>query len=402
MNHLSKTNKEQLNYDASAPMPAFCASPPCGNQALLRCLDAEQPLQRYHQVNTPGGAQLVSDDKSITTYAGNTHVFATTPAKLTAAAAAILAQNPAGIQLVQAAGAALTPPAGQVLVTASYNGGQQDEMNATSDCGEFAQLLMGNQNIHGKYQSMGAAKDTRTSPEGNTGTYLEDVLNNVSTVLLQHANYVLIDTVLKESVSLLSYLIAALRSYQWSMSINKNNIIIESPSAVTYLDAVAHPDLDQQEARQILDESIFARKLIWNMFKKRYPNNLPKEFLLAALHESPTLSQEFSVNAFASPHVGEGFVSITAGENLLPPEQTWDYHWSGVVMESTDGKDYIVIENFAHLIPDPQNLYEYIPAVNNEWRFKMHGTRNAAQSFHTKHFETDQHGSTPLTLSVSG
>lgn len=96
------------------------------------------------------------------------------------------------------------------------------------------------------------------------------------------------------------------------------------------------------------------------------------------------------INKKANPSVGEGYTIATGGQNV-PGARTWTFHWAGVVMESNDNKDKVVLENYA--VGDPN-------VENNEWKFEMHGTEKDGQSFHEQHLATDQHGDRPTTMVV--
>ena len=72
-------------------------------------------------------------------------------------------------------------------------------------------------------------------------------------------------------------------------------------------------------------------------------------------------------------------------------KSTWNFHWSGVVMQSDDGRDNVVIENYSVSDWDKEN---------KNWTFETYGLLKLSQTFHSQHKDTDQHGQAPTTMVI--
>lgn len=59
-------------------------------------------------------------------------------------------------------------------------------------------------------------------------------------------------------------------------------------------------------------------------------------------------------------------------------------------MTSDDGEDRVVLENYAVGNPNVENKL---------WTFDMYGMQKG-QTFHERHKETKQHGTTPTTMTI--
>jgi len=96
------------------------------------------------------------------------------------------------------------------------------------------------------------------------------------------------------------------------------------------------------------------------------------------------------INKFAAPTVGQGYTMSSGGTNY-PGQDTWNFHWGGVVMKSTDQQDTVTLENYAV----PGNV------ENKKWDFAMYGTAaKKGQTFHEQHHDTKQHGDRPTTMVI--
>jgi len=99
--------------------------------------------------------------------------------------------------------------------------------------------------------------------------------------------------------------------------------------------------------------------------------------------------RELGINRYAAPATGQGFTMSSGGADFAG-ENTWNFHWAGVVM--TSGSDRVTLENYA--VGDAS-------VKNTEWEFQMYGPASkAGQTFHEQHFDTHQHGQTPTTMTV--
>ena len=60
-------------------------------------------------------------------------------------------------------------------------------------------------------------------------------------------------------------------------------------------------------------------------------------------------------------------------------------------MQSDDGNDNVVIENYSVSDWDKEN---------KKWTFETYGLRKGSQTFHQQHKDTDQHGQSPTTMVI--
>ena len=107
--------------------------------------------------------------------------------------------------------------------------------------------------------------------------------------------------------------------------------------------------------------------------------------------ERRKIDQELGINRSARPTVGQGYTTSSGGAAVPGAASTWNFHWSGVIMQSDDTRDNVVIENYSVSNWDTEN---------NDWTFETYGTRVASQTFHERHKATDQHGQTPTTMVI--
>jgi hypothetical protein len=108
--------------------------------------------------------------------------------------------------------------------------------------------------------------------------------------------------------------------------------------------------------------------------------------------ERKRIDRELGINWYARPAVGQGYTISTGGGVVAgSKEDTWNFHWGGVVMQSDDTRDNIVLENYSVSDWDKENT---------DWAFETYGTRIAYQTFHERHKSTDTHGNTPTTMTI--
>jgi hypothetical protein len=107
--------------------------------------------------------------------------------------------------------------------------------------------------------------------------------------------------------------------------------------------------------------------------------------------ERKEIDRDLGINWFARPTVGQGYTTSSGGAAVPGAGDTWNFHWSGVVMQSDDGRDNVVIENYSVSDWDKEN---------DKWTFETYGTRYASQTFHGQHQATGQHGQTPTTMVI--
>jgi len=106
--------------------------------------------------------------------------------------------------------------------------------------------------------------------------------------------------------------------------------------------------------------------------------------------ERDIIDEQIGINNFANPEVGQGYTTSSGGDPV-PGTKTWNFHWGGVVMESDDKSDKIVLENYA--VGDAS-------VENKKWDFAMYGTKKKGQTFHEVHKDTNQHGKSPTTMKI--
>jgi hypothetical protein len=107
--------------------------------------------------------------------------------------------------------------------------------------------------------------------------------------------------------------------------------------------------------------------------------------------ERRRIAKELGINRFARPTVGQGYTTSSGGAAVPGAASTWNFHWSGVVMQSDDSNDNVVIENYSVSKWDKEN---------NDWTFETYGLRKESQTFHAQHKATDQHGQAPTTMVI--
>ena len=113
-----------------------------------------------------------------------------------------------------------------------------------------------------------------------------------------------------------------------------------------------------------------------------YYNGLPEE-------KQQKIDAKLKINRYARPSVGQGYTTASGGPSA--GKSTWNFHWGGVVMTSDDGKDNVVLENYATGDPAEENT---------KWTFDIYGTQKKNQTFHERHKATQQHGQTPTTMAI--
>ena len=57
-------------------------------------------------------------------------------------------------------------------------------------------------------------------------------------------------------------------------------------------------------------------------------------------------ARQLAINEFARPEVGEGFATFSTRPGPSRGGKTWGYHYAGVVARSTDGRDWVTLENY--------------------------------------------------------
>ena len=172
---------------------------------------------------------------------------------------------------------------------------------------------------------------------------------------------------------------------------------VNPPEAMAITLALTNAEAKKLDLQPLVNEYIIAstpieKEAIKTRYKKKleevadaywdYYNKLPttrREHVDAAL----------KINRYARPSVGQGYTTSSGGPSA--GKATWNFHWGGVVMASNDDKDNAVLENYA--VGDPT-------VENKLWTFDIYGTQKKGQTFHERHTATQQHGTTPTTMTV--
>ena len=108
--------------------------------------------------------------------------------------------------------------------------------------------------------------------------------------------------------------------------------------------------------------------------------------------DKDSFDKKVGINKYVNPSVGSGYAISSGGESYSIAERTWNFHWGGVVMESDDTKDKVILENYG--------LTGDWNAENKNWELQMYGTQKKGQTFHERHEETKEHGKSPITMNI--
>ena len=126
------------------------------------------------------------------------------------------------------------------------------------------------------------------------------------------------------------------------------------------------------------------------LFKDAVKNMRPEQ-LERLISQSRRLAEYLRVNQYAVPGVGGAYVISSGGKDISGVYGLmWPHHWAGVVMESEDGGDRVVMEN-----------YYYDGEHNDLWQFDMVGI-GTGQTFHDIHKGGRLHGDAPVTMTAAG
>ena len=113
--------------------------------------------------------------------------------------------------------------------------------------------------------------------------------------------------------------------------------------------------------------------------------------------------KEAGINFYADPDIGESYSMATEGDMpgfaTYPGENTWNYHWAGVVMK--DGSDNITLEAYA--VTDKYAKSKGVSTwnfIDRDWNFDMYGTADESQTFHQHHLASKTHGTHATSIVV--
>ncbi|MBO9701820.1 MAG: DUF4157 domain-containing protein [Sporocytophaga sp.] len=249
----------------------------------------------------------------------------------------------------------------QVLPKNKKNSTQGTNMNLWADCGKSNAEVVGGSSRKAAYKDGGALKWTAA---GSPAEMKSEIMKNWLT-----KKYNNVSTPSTTKMQIKSVLDAAK--------------VIDSNMA-KQLDAYGKAKTDKE--RETIADKYFSlqdekAEKLWE-----YYNGLPTT-------SKESIDKELAINRYAKPTIGEGYTTSSGGTPVAGYENnTWNFHWGGVVLESTDTSDKVVLENYA--VGDAS-------VENDLWEFAMYGTSKKGQTFHDVHSDTNQHGTSPTTMRIN-
>ena len=360
------------------PRPATRRPPgPAGSlpldTTLARCVARRATLSRYRKVTYPNrGSWRQSDDHTLATKdAYPNHQLYAKPGKAAIATAA-LTQRGSGIRLVETANTksfGMGKGAGHVTLheieaVNTVNNTRGASMTLWADCGRSAGVVVGSTKRRAIYERGGVAKRTTVNQPVKMRIiimrgWLSDEAKRRRALDPSDAAIVQIEKALA----------AGRKLERRARAIRKK---METATGTKY-------DKLSDEWSSVIDEAAEAYFAYYNALGKG---------------EREAIDMALKINRYASPSVGEGYTIATGGDAIAGQEDnTWNFHWAGVVLTSDDGKDKVVLENYS---VGKWNV------ANDRWTFEMYGTEKKGQSFHERHFKSDLHGETPTSMTIRG
>lgn len=237
------------------------------------------------------------------------------------------------------------------------NGTQGDTMKLYADCGKSNAVVVGGKNRQAVYDKPGGASKTKVS---GSPTKMKIA---IAKAWLEHNET---NTDPLKGISFSSALISAQ--------------LIESelaPIVTAYANATTPEEKKIKKAEYGKKLNKVAEKY-WEYYNTKLTNT-----------ERDNVDKALKINRYATPDVGQGYTISSGGPSA--GKATWNFHWGGVVMNSDNEKDKVVLENYAVGKPDEENQL---------WTFDMYGTEKKGQTFHERHTDTQQHGKTPTTMTI--
>ena len=342
---------------------------------LARCVARRAILARYYHVKASGDRWRLSDDKSVATIDTHpNHRLFAKPGKAAQANKA-LKKRGSGIELEETTTTRdVFTGKGQprvrmhqIYATNTVNGSRGPTMTLWADCGRSAAVVVGSSKRRALFERDGTARQTKVNDPVKMKTiimkgWLSREIKRRRALNLKDPELVK----LKQALSAGRKLENRARDLAGKMAKLKNK------AGKTYKKL----DDERDEAIEDAAEAYF-----------EYYNAL-------GTGERDAIDKSLKINRYASPEVGEGFTISTGGDAIVGQENnTWNFHWAGVVLNSDDGKDKVVLENYSVGKWDREN---------DQWTFEMYGTEKAKQSFHERHFDSDLHGETPTSMRIRG
>ena len=340
---------------------------------LARCVARRATLARYHHVKAPPDRWRQSDDNSVATVAKHpNHRLYAKPGKAAAATKA-LKKRGSGIELAETSTTrdfwvGKGKPRvrmHQIEAINTVNGSRGASMKLWADCGRSAAVVVGSSKRRAVFERDGVKRHTTINDPVKMKIiimkgWLSRELKRRRTLDPKDPELAKIDKALR----------AGRKHEADARALAAKMATTKSTKEYKKLDD------ERDEAIEEAAEAYF-----------EYYNAL-------GAPERDAIDKSLKINRYATPEVGEGW-TISTGGNAIPGQEndTWNFHWAGVVLASDDGKDKVVLENYS---------VGKWNRENDQWTFEMYGTQKPSQSFHERHFDSDLHGETPTSMTIRG
>jgi len=246
----------------------------------------------------------------------------------------------------------------KVMPQNMMNGTSGEDMKLYADCGRASSMIMGSLSRHANYTDM-EGNDRKTGTHGDPMYMKYEIFDGVFNHLKNDAEY-------KDDKRIQRYVTRYFKYKQDAFDLKDQ------------LDAAT----DEKTINRLRKKVDIA----WNRALDTY-HLLPQK-------SREKFDADLGINKHANPNVGEGYAISSGGPDFGGMQHnTWNFHWGGVVMKSSDGKDNITLENFS------VGNWE---AQNDKWSFSMYGpAEEKGQTFHEKMYKTRTLGTKPTTMGVA-
>lgn len=329
--------------------------------ALSLGASTEGPIQAYMESTLNGSAAQISKDLSLAVTPDDPHgLYAESGkveesnAKLEGVGAAIRLQETG--ETAQAEGQNQSKTLHKVLPINLMNRTGGDDMQLYADCGRSNSMITGSLDRAANYTGLDGKE--KQSASGDPAKMKLEIFRHVFETLKNDPEYA--------EDARLQRVVKMFYKYQ--------------QDAYDYTDKIANEPDERKHGRLKKMQEVSWRKMLETY--DRLPTKTKTKF-----------DQELGINAYANPDIGEGY-TISSGGNYHHgmKDQTWNFHWAGVVMKSSDGKDNVTLENYA--VGDWN-------AQNADWAYAMYGSaEEGGQTFHDKMNATKGFGRRPTTMAI--
>lgn len=319
------------------------------------------PIQAYMESTLDGKAAQISKDLSLAVTPDDPHGLYADAGKVTESneklkgvGAAIRLQETG--ETATAQGESNSKTLHKVLPINLMNRTGGEDMDLYADCGRSNSMITGSLDRAANYTGLDG-KD-RQSQSGDPAAMKLEIFNHVFTTLTTDAKY--------KDDPRIQRVVKTFYKYK--------------QDAADYQDKIASEPDERKHGRLRKMQEVSWRKMLETY--DRLPTKTKTEF-----------DKQLGINAFANPDIGEGY-TISSGGNYHHgmKDQTWNFHWAGVVMKSSNGKDNVTLENYAVGDWDAQN---------SDWAFAMYGSaEEGGQTFHEKMNATKGFGRRPTSMAI--